>query len=112
MLFSNKCTGTSFSPVKTFLNSLSLPHLLNRIVEHKKALGATLFSGVARSHRGNPATAVNIEKIYGAPVLFSGLASLVLSRAEINILDQHYTTTLKKLLNAHKSTPNQFVLSL
>ena len=64
----------------------NLPHLLNRIVAHKKALGAKLFSGVARSRCGIPAASVSIEKIYGAPVLFSGLASLVLSRAEVNIL--------------------------
>ena len=48
--------------------------------------------------------------MYGAPVLFSGLASLVLSRSEINMLDQHYTNTLRNLLKVHPGTPQSFVL--
>ena len=32
----------------------NLPNILNRISSHKKALGATLHSGAARHHSGNP----------------------------------------------------------
>ena len=88
----------------------NLPHLLNRICAHKKALGAVLFCGAARSHRGNLAGAVKIEKLYGMPVLFSGLASLVLSKSEENLIDQHYSRTLQDLIKAHDRTPRSFVL--
>ena len=91
-------------------SSGNLPNILNRIVAHKKAMGALCFSGSARSHRGNPAASVRIENMYGAPVLFSGLASLVLSKPEINMLDKHYTNTLRNLLKAHPGTPQSFVL--
>jgi hypothetical protein len=39
----------------------NLPHLLERILSHKKKLGAVMFTGIARSHRGNPAAAVKME---------------------------------------------------
>ena len=54
------------------------PHLLNRFAAHKRALGAVLFSGAARNHRGNLAAVMRIEKVYALPVLLSGTASLVL----------------------------------
>ena len=88
----------------------NLPHLLNRFVAHKKALAAVCFTGVAHSHRGNLAASVKLEKLYGEPVLLSGLASLVLTRVELNLLDQHYSTTLRNLLKAHSGTPRSFVL--
>ena len=88
----------------------NLPHILNRIVAHKRAMGAVLFSGLARSHRGNPAASLKIEKLRGMPVLFSGMASLVLDRTEVNIIDQHYTTTMRNLLKVCYGTPKSFVL--
>ena len=88
----------------------NLPHILNRIVAHKKALGAVCFSGIARSHRGNLAASMKIEKLYGLPVLFSGLASLVLTRSEVCIIDQHYIRTLRSLMKAHPGTPKPLVL--
>ena len=57
----------------------NLPHLLGRLVAHKKAKGALLSSGIAHNHRGNPAASVKLEQIYGVPVLLSGVASLVLT---------------------------------
>ena len=87
----------------------NLPHILGRIVAHKKALGSVLFCGAARNHRGNLAAAIKIEKLHAMPVLFSGVASLVLSNSEVNLLDQHYTCTLRNLLKANVSTPRSFV---
>ena len=83
--------------------------ILTRIVSHKKALGALLHSGAALNHRGNLAGVMKIEKLYALPVLLSGTASLVLSKAEENILNNHYTGTLKKLLKACPNTPQSFV---
>ena len=56
----------------------NLPNIMNRISAHRKALGAVLFTGLAQRHSANPAVGLKIEKIYGNPVLMSGLASQVL----------------------------------
>ena len=87
----------------------NLPHILNRISVHKKQLGALVFTGIAKNHRGNPAASVKLEKLYGVPVLFSGTASLVLSPSEINIIDQHYKNVLCCLLKLHSGTPQAFI---
>ena len=67
----------------------NLLNLLNRIKCHQKAQGAVLSVGMARGHSGNPAAGLRIEKIYGCPVLMSGLGSLFMKQAEINILVAH-----------------------
>ena len=48
----------------------NIPHLMNRICSHRKALGATLSSGVAQKSRANPLVGLKLEKVYGSPVLF------------------------------------------
>ena len=87
----------------------NLPHLLGRLVAHKKAKGALLSSGIAHNHRGNPAASVKLEQIYGVPVLLSGVASLVLTPWETNIIDQHYKSTLSNLLKLYPNTPSSFI---
>ena len=42
---------------------------------------AVLPAGLAKGDRGNPAANLRVQLLYGAPVLLSGLASLVLSRS-------------------------------
>ena len=85
---------------------------MNRFSAHRKALAAILFAGTARNHRGNLAASLQTEKTYASPVLFSGLGSLVLSKSEVNMIDQHYISTLRKLLKSHAGTPQVFVLFL
>ena len=68
----------------------NLPHILQRIARHKKAIFALLPAGLAKRHRANPAASVKVSQIYATPVLFSGTASLVLTQAEIDMLDGHY----------------------
>ena len=87
----------------------NIPHICGRISAHRKALGALLFSGIAQSHRANPAASVRIEKLYAMPVLFSGVASLVLNRSEIEMIDHHYKTTLSNLLKLYPGTPTPFI---
>ena len=48
-------------------------------------------------------------KIYGAPVLLSGLSSLVLSKSEICSLDLHYKKTLESLQKLYPATPSPVV---
>ena len=90
----------------------NLPHIVNRIATHKSALHALMPAGIARKHRGNPAASLMLSKLYGTPVLLSGVASLVLSQAEINILDGHYLKTLQMLLRLHDKTPRSIVYYL
>ena len=87
----------------------SLPSLLARFSAHRKAVMAVLPVGLARGHRGNPATVLRVEKIYGAPVLLSGLSSLVLNKSEIAALDHHYKKTLESLQKLYPATPNTVV---
>ena len=90
----------------------NLPHILQRITNHKKALGAVLSTGMARHHRGNPAASQKVEKLYGMPVLLSGVAPLTLLQSEIQTLGHHYKETLQGLLKLHFATPEPVVLFL
>ena len=88
----------------------NLPNLLKRFSAHRGALAAILFTGLARSHRGNTCASLKIHKTYALPVLLSGLGSLVLSKAEVNMLDQHYLTTIRYLIKTYNGTPQAFIL--
>ena len=90
----------------------NLPHIMKRITSHKKALGAVMFAGLAQRHRANPAVGLKIERIYGNPVLMSGLASLVLSGQEQTLLDQHGKKNYQNLQKLHDKTPDSVVYFL
>ena len=90
----------------------NLPHIANRIAMHKNSLHALLPAGLARRHRGNPAASLKLSQLYGVPVLLSGVASLVLNQAELNILEGHYLLTLQSLLRIHEKTPRSMVYFL
>ena len=87
----------------------NLPHIVNRLAAHKRALYALLPAGLASRHRCNPLASLRINQLYCVPVLVSGLASLVLSKAELKIIDDHYLKTLQSLLRLHKRTPRSVV---
>ena len=90
----------------------NLPTILARISAHKKALGAILYTGIARGHRGNPAASLHVERVYASPVLFSGLAALVLSEHETNIVNQHYKENLRRLQRLLPQTPQPVIYFL
>ena len=81
------------------------PAIMARITAHRKALASVLHTGIARSHRGNPASSIQIEKLYATPVLLSGITSLVLSKDELKQIDTYYAETLRCLLRLHQRTP-------
>ena len=87
----------------------NLPSLISRFTAHRRALAANLFVGNARSHRGNIAASLKLEKIFALPVLLSGLASLVLTKTQVDMIDHHYLNTLKSLLKTYRGTPQVFV---
>ena len=87
----------------------NLPSLLSRISAHKRALGAIIYSGMARSHRGNPVASLRLQQIYGNPVLFSGLGSLVMSDQEAKVLFQHHKDIICNLQRLLPRTPTPFI---
>ena len=90
----------------------NLPHISGRISAHKKALLAVLPLGLARGHHGNPAACLRIKQVFATPVLFSGLGSLILSRTEINLLENYLKTTIQNLLKLMNRTPSCVVAFL
>ena len=86
--------------------------VLARVTAHTRALHGVLPAGLARGHCGNPAASLKIEQLYAQPVLFSGLASLVLGNQELDAIDHHLKVTLERLLRLYPSTPAPVVLLL
>ena len=84
----------------------NLPHLHQRMANHRRALNGLLFAGMSRRHRANPLSSLRADKIFGSPVLFSGLASLILSKSEIDILNSHVKDILQGLLKLYPKTPD------
>ena len=90
----------------------NLPHILNRMTAHRKALNATKSSGVARKSRANPCVGLHLEKMYATPVLMSGLSSLVLSASEMSILDNDHKNTYQNIQKLLPKTPRCVVYFL
>ena len=85
------------------------PAILTRLTAHRNALAGVIHTGMARGHRGNPASSIHIDKLYAIPVLMSGLATLVLTEAEIKMIDQHQKETLRCLLRLQQNTPRSVI---
>ena len=73
---------------------------------------AILPAGLAHSHMGNQAASLRIQQLYGTPVLLSGMASLVLKKSEIKMLQQHYKLFLERIQKLYRSSPEPFVYFL
>ena len=72
-------------------------------------MGATLSAGTAQKSRANPLIGIRLEKVYGSPVLMSGISPLVLSSSDISILDKYQKETYLHLQKLHPKTPRCFV---
>ena len=90
----------------------NLPHLHQRIVNHRKALASILYTGMTRKHRANPLASLRAELIFGAPVLFSGTAALILNKSEIEIIAHHVKETIQNLLKLYPKTPDSFIFMI
>ena len=88
------------------------PTILARFKAHRNALAGVLHTGMARGHRGNPSSSIQVDKLYAIPVLMSGLATLVLTVAEIKMIDQHHRETLRRLLRLQDRTPRSVIYFL
>ena len=97
-----------------FLRSVvagKLPHIQQRMVNHKRSLGMLLSMGMYKRHRANTIATLRAETIFATPVLFSGMASLFLTKFESNILAHHVKDTTQNLLKLH-CTPDPVVFFL
>jgi hypothetical protein len=83
----------------------NMPHILDRISAHRRALSSVLFTGAARHHRANPTAAFQLEKLYASPVMFSGLAALILNTKEQGVIQSHHKLTLSRLQKLPTNTP-------
>ena len=90
----------------------NMDNLLARESEHTIAVHAVLPAGLARDHLGNPAAALRVEKVYGLPVLLSGLSALVLRNSELESLDHHYKVSLERFQRLYRATPAPVVYFL
>jgi hypothetical protein len=90
----------------------NLPHVHQRIVSHRGSLAKILSMGMSRRHRANPIAALRAENIFATPILFSGMASLFITKAESDILALHVKETTENLLKLHSKTPDPVVFFL
>ena len=60
----------------------------------------------------NSVASLRVLKLYGEPVLLSGLATMVLLKAEFDLVDQHHKETLERLMRLHPRTPQCVVAFL
>ena len=90
----------------------NMPNILERFSSHRNSLRAVLPTGMACGHRGNPASSLHLERLYGSPVLLSGLSSLVLSNLEMSALHHYQKVHLQRLQRLHQATPECVVMFL
>ena len=90
----------------------NIPAIQARILAHSKALFAVLPAGLAKHHLGNLGAALRAHSVFATPVLLSGLASLVLSKRELGLLDAHHKSTIQRLLKLPSSTPRAAIFFL
>ena len=87
-------------------------NIMNRMSSYKKQLYSLLPAGLAANHRCSPAANLKIEAIYCLPVLLSGLSTLVLNKAELNLIDKLRKNTLARLMKLPPSVPDTAVYFL
>ena len=90
----------------------NMPNILSRLSAHTKAIMSILPTGMAQGHRGNPAASLRLEKLYGTPVLLSGLAALVLGDNETAVVHHHHKLNLQRLQRLCQATPECVVMFL
>ena len=90
----------------------NMPNIISRMSAHTRAIMSCLPTGMARKHRGNPAASLRLEKLYGTPVLLSGLPALVLADAELAPIHHYHKLTHERLQRLFPATPECVVMFL
>ena len=105
----NFCDSAEHVGILRTVEGGNMPHIMSRISAHRRAVKGILHCGIAKYHRANPAAGLRLERIYGAPVLLSGVAPLVLSNSELNTLHSHYKNVIRQILKLPENTPESFI---
>ena len=90
----------------------NMPAILDRLAAHRKQLFSLLPTGMASHHHCNPAASLKVERVYCLPVLLSGLGTLILSKAEVNIITKYRKNILLRLMKIPPNTPDVAVYFL
>ena len=90
----------------------NMPNIMERVSAHNKKLFSLLPAGLSLHHHANPAACLRVEQLYALPVLLSGLAALVLTKQESDIISACYKNTLQRLMKLHDRTPDCVVFLL
>ena len=96
--------ATHLGIVRSGHPSSNSPAVVTRIAAHACALFGLLNLGLAKGHRTPPATALRIELIFASPVLYSGLAPLLLTKPELSTLNVYSRKILRRILKLHDKT--------
>ena len=84
--------------------------ILDRFALLRNALRAVLHTSMARGHHGNPSSRLHVDKGYGIQVL--PLGSLVLSRSDCHMNNQHHKEVVSSLQRLLPNTPRSLVYLL
>ena len=90
----------------------NMSNIMLRISAHRSKLFSILPAGLSRHHRAKTSSCLIAERIYALPVLLSGLPALVLSRTELEALNNYHKNILKNLMKVPKHTPDSAVYFL
>ena len=90
----------------------NLPHILDRISNHKRALFGVLPAGLARRNNANPAASLRVQNVHALPVLLSGLGSIRLTGSDITTLEKHYKNILRCLMKLPDKCPDSVIYFL
>ena len=87
----------------------NMASVMARLSAYNRALYSVLPAGLARHHASNPAAALRVHKVYAEPVLLSGLASLILTEGQLDVISHAHKMTLQRLQKLHNKTPRAAV---
>ena len=90
----------------------NVPSIIDRLTAYRKQLFSLLPAGLALHHGGSPAANLQVEKMYCLPVLLSGLSTLVITAAEMNMITKYHKNVLRQLMKLPVNTPNSAVYLL
>ena len=68
--------------------------------------------GLSKRHRANPIASLQAELVFATRVLFSDMASLLLSKSDVDIIAKHVKETTENLLKLHSKSPEPVVFFL
>ena len=90
----------------------NLPHILDRISNHKRALFGILPAGLDRRNNANPAASLGVKNVHALPVLLSGLGIIHLASSDTATLEKHYKNTLRCLMKLPDKCPDSVIYCL